>query len=70
MVSFATLHQSHEIKDLHVAYVSSKKGQRTGSVWSQIGTAWFNKDGEGINLQLDALPVSGCVTLQKPKEKA
>jgi len=40
------------------------------SAWSQIGAAWFNKDGEGINLQLDALPVSGRVTLRKPKGKA
>jgi len=62
-VSFATLRRPHEIKGLHVAYVSSKKGRRTEA-------AWFNKNGEGINLQLDALPISGCVTLRKHKEKA
>ena len=41
-----------------------------GANWHQIGAAWFNKDGEGINLQLDALPVSGRIVLRKPKEKA
>jgi hypothetical protein len=32
-----------------------------GANWQQIGAAWFNKDGEGIILQFDALPVSGRV---------
>jgi hypothetical protein len=43
--------------------VSKKSGFRRTTPSSK-------NDGEGINLQLDALPVSRRVTLRKPNEKA
>jgi hypothetical protein len=68
-VSFATLRRPHKIKGLHVAYVSSKKGLRTGSAWSQIGAAWFNKDGEGINYSLTLCPFRGVSRYGNPRKK-
>lgn len=38
------------------------------SFWTKIGSAWWNKDGEGISLQLDALPVDGRLVLRPPFE--
>ena len=40
------------------------------AAWRQIGAAWFHKDGDGLDVVLEALPVSGRVVLRKPKEKA
>lgn len=33
------------------------------STWTRIGTAWTNRDGS-ITLRLDALPVSGVLTVR------
>ena len=38
-----------------------------GGFWSPIGGAWDNKDGEGLKIKLDALPVNGELVLRKPK---
>lgn len=39
------------------------------SRWTQIGAAWKNKDGEGINITLDANPVNGRIVLRAPKQE-
>ncbi|MEQ8357852.1 MAG: hypothetical protein RH860_00085 [Cytophagales bacterium] len=36
--------------------------------WTKLGAAWNNKDGEGINIVLDGLPIDGKLTLRKPQE--
>jgi hypothetical protein len=52
----------------HVAYqVRSSEGQK--SIWTRIGGAWPHADGQGFNIQLDALPIDGRVTLRIPSEK-
>ena len=52
----------------HVAYqVRSNEGQK--SIWTRIGGAWPHADGQGFNIQLDALPIDGRVTLRIPSEK-
>lgn len=38
------------------------------SNWTRLGAAWNNKDGEGINIVLDGLPIDGKLTLRKPPE--
>jgi len=40
------------------------------SFWTRIGAAWLHKDGEGLNLQLDLVPVNGGrIVLRFPSEK-
>jgi hypothetical protein len=46
-----------------------KDGEKQGR-WLEIGAAWQNKDGDGFNLTLDAMPVDGRIVLRKPKAKA
>lgn len=40
-----------------VAWHVAEKGEK--GFWTRIGAAWSHKDGEGFNLQLDLVPVSG-----------
>ena len=51
----------------HVAYQvrETKDGK---SFWTRIGSAWAHGDGQGFNLQLDAVPLDGAVTLRVPSE--
>ncbi len=39
------------------------------SYWDRIGAAWYHADGEGINIKLSAIPLTGQITLRKPKNK-
>jgi hypothetical protein len=51
----------------HVAYhVRERKGQK--GIFTRIGAAWPNKKG-GFNIQLDAVPLSGRITLLIPSAK-
>jgi hypothetical protein len=52
----------------HVAYqVRNNDGQK--GIWTRIGGAWPHSDGQGFNIQLDALPIDGRITLRIPSEK-
>lgn len=52
----------------HVAYqVKNREGKK--AIWTRIGSAWPHSDGEGFNIQLDAVPVDGKITLRVPVEK-
>ncbi len=56
------------IAPTHVAYqVKNREGQK--AIWSRIGGAWPHADGQGFNIQLDAVPIDGRVTLRIPSEK-
>jgi hypothetical protein len=44
-------------------------GTEKKSKWREVGAAFAHKDGEGFDIVLEAFPVSGKVTLRKPKEK-
>ena len=47
----------------HAAYqVRERKGQ--ASFWTRIGSAWAHTDGHGFNIQLDAVPLDGRITLR------
>lgn len=37
--------------------------------WNKVGAAWEHRDGQGIDLQLDATPVDGRVTLRELREE-
>lgn len=53
-------------KPSHYAYVVSGEGDK--KVWTRIGAAWTNADGNGLNLILEAAPVSGRLTLRVAKD--
>ena len=47
----------------HIVYqVRERKGQK--AYFSRIGCAWQNADGQGFNIQLDAVPLDGRLTLR------
>jgi hypothetical protein len=37
--------------------------------WTRIGAGWLNKDGKGINVVLDAVPLSGRIVLREVGEQ-
>ncbi|MFZ4602993.1 MAG: hypothetical protein ACOYM8_11095 [Caulobacterales bacterium] len=54
-------------KPSHYAYVVVGEGEKKS--WVRIGAAWPNADGHGLNLVLDATPVSGRLTLRVPSKQ-
>ena len=52
----------------HIAYqVRDREGRK--SFWTRIGSAWPHADGKGFNIQIDAVPLDGRITLRLPTEK-
>ena len=52
----------------HIAYQVRGRKDQSG-FFDRIGAAWPNKNGTGFNIQLDAVPLSGRITLLVPSEK-
>jgi hypothetical protein len=53
----------------YIAY-HVREGERGKRFWTPLGAAFLHKDGDGINIQLDALPVAGFdgrLVLRAPK---
>jgi hypothetical protein len=52
----------------HVAYqVRDRDGQK--GIWTRIGSVWPHADGKGFNVQLDAVPLDGRITLRIAADK-
>jgi hypothetical protein len=52
----------------HIAYqVRDREGQK--GIWTRIGAAWTQKDAKGFNIQLDAVPLDGRITLRIATDK-
>lgn len=52
----------------HVAYqVRDREGHK--GFWTRIGSVWPHADGKGFNIQLDAVPLDGRITLRIASEK-
>lgn len=52
----------------HVAYqVRDREGKK--SFWTRIGSAWPHADGKGFNIQIEAVPLDGRITLRVATEK-
>ncbi len=49
-------HRVYMVKDL-------EDGDK--SHWTTIGAAWAHKDGDGLNIQLDAMPLNGRLVIRK-----
>ena len=57
-------------KPTHFVYTvkEGKDGSDKG-FWTKIGAGFLHKDGKGLNIILDALPVDGQLTIRKPESK-
>jgi hypothetical protein len=53
-------------KPSHIAY-QVRDGGNDESYWDRVGVAWPNKNGS-ITVQLHAVPLSGKIVLQPPKQ--
>jgi len=47
----------------HIAYqVRDRDGNK--SFWTRIGSAWSHADGNGFNIQIEAVPLDGRISLR------
>ncbi len=53
-------------KPTHNVYVT-KAGADDKTFWSRIGGAWEHKDGNGLFIRLDTLPIDGQIVIRKAK---
>jgi hypothetical protein len=52
----------------HIAYqVRDREGQK--GIWTRVGSAWPHADGKGFNVQLDAVPLDGRISLRVVADK-
>lgn len=51
----------------HIAY--QVRDGKDKSYFTRIGVAWLNKDGKGLNVQLECVPLDGRITLRVATEK-
>lgn len=54
------------------AYAVREREKGKKAVWTRLGAAWAHRDGEGLSLDLEALPVNfdGRIVLLPPKSGA
>lgn len=52
----------------HAVYIVEGEGE--SAFWTKIGAAWSHEDGDGFNLQLSCLPLTGRLVIRKPKPQA
>jgi hypothetical protein len=50
----------------HGVFVVENDGPQ--AFWTRIGCAWAHADGQGYNVQLAAIPVSGRIVIRARKE--
>jgi hypothetical protein len=52
----------------HIAYhVRNREGGE--GFWTRIGSAWLHADGNGLNIQIETVPLDGRITLRVASEK-
>lgn len=44
-------------------------GDGESSIWTPIGAAWPNKDGQGFSIKCDAMPLSGRIVMRAITER-
>lgn len=52
----------------HAVYIVEGEGE--SAFWTKVGAAWPHEDGDGFNLQLSAVPLTGRLTIRKIKPQA
>ena len=45
------------------------RGDDKDAVWNRVGAAWQHRDGKGFDIQMDATPVDGRLTLREHKRE-
>jgi hypothetical protein len=53
----------------HIAYQVSDR-ENGKNFWTRIGSAWAHGDGNGFNIQIESVPLSGRITLRIASEKS
>lgn len=56
-----------KLPDFHAWHVTNK-GEK--GFWTKVGAAWPHRDGKGLSIQLDIMPMNGRIVLRKPTDKA
>jgi hypothetical protein len=49
------------------AWHVTKNGDK--GFWTKVGAAWPHRDGKGLSLQLEVLPIDGHIVLRQPLPK-
>ena len=49
--------------DFHAWHVTNKGDK---GFWTKVGAAWPHRDGKGLSLQLDVMPMNGRIVLRQP----
>jgi hypothetical protein len=52
----------------HAVFIVEGEGET--AFWTKIGAAWAHEDGDGFNLQLIAMPITGRLVIRKAKPQA
>lgn len=52
-----------------LAYSVKDRGEGQDAVWNRVGAAWQHRDGKGFDIQMDATPVDGRLTLREQKRE-
>ena len=46
-----------------------RQGDQGRGYWTRIGAAWANRDGEGLSVKLDLLPLDGSsIVIRTPRD--
>lgn len=49
-----------------IAWHVAQKGEK--SYWNKVGASWKHKDGKGMTLQLEVVPINGRIVLRTPSD--
>ena len=49
-----------------IAWHVVERGEK--AFWSKAGASWLHKDGKGMTLQLEVMPINGRIILRQPAE--
>tara|TARA_B100000686_G_C16783272_1_gene973435 strand:+ start:1812 stop:2024 length:213 start_codon:yes stop_codon:yes gene_type:complete len=44
------------------------RGDGESAFWHRVGSAWQHRDGNGLSINLAAMPVGGRIVLRAPRE--
>ena len=44
-------------------------GEEKNGFWTKVGAAWPHKDGKGLNISIDVVPLDGRLVLREPLEE-
>jgi hypothetical protein len=59
--------QTNSKRPTHSAFLVEGEGK--DATWLEIGALWAHEDGQGFNLTLKALPVTGRIVIRQRKPK-